>query len=241
MKNTLLLSLYCVVVSHNLLGQSDTYYKKPDSLQIKNRFDYERGVPSRQFIKVGVALPILRQNSFRGFYQTIAFNALIEQKVGRFSFLAGLQANVGFASQSRLFQLEMPLDLRYYFPIGKRMRQCGDNCDFYRYYVGVRTQNTIYSRLKYERALGLGYFDIDRYERGQILSQAVNNGLINESFNFFEYGYLQVGGQWKLFERCFLDANAVIPVSSLTYNKWDYTLSSPAFATITFGYRLGNK
>ena len=229
------------MLSQNVAGQYDPHAKKSDSLYTKKPFDYTADTPSNQLIKVGLALPVLRQSSFRGFYQTVAFNALAERKVRGFSFLFGLQGNVGFARGGQLFQLELPLDLRYYFSIGRRMKQRSDTHSFWGYYVGIHTQNVIHSRLKYQRGPGLSYFDIDQYERGQILSRSVNSGLIHESFNFMEYVYPQIGFQCKLFDRCFLDANAVVPVSSLVYNKWEYTLASPPFATITFGYRLREK
>jgi hypothetical protein len=240
-KTTWFLLLCFAITSQHALGQNNIYYGSSDSLTVNKRLAHATDTPSKQLIKVGLALPILRQSSFRGFYKTLALNAFVEQKIGAFSLLSGLQANVGFANGSNLFQLELPFDLRYYFPIGRRMKQRQDKHSFYSYYVGIHTQNNIYTRLKYTQGPGLSYFDIDRYQRGQILSQTVNNGLIHESFNFLQYAHLQIGRQYKPLERYFLDVNIVIPVSALVYNKWDYTLASPAFATVTFGYTLDGK
>ncbi|GAB4035536.1 hypothetical protein [Spirosoma jeollabukense] len=119
-------------------------------------------------VKIGFSLPLLRQASFTGFYHTLALNGLLEKKlVGGLTLLTGLENNYGFNHLTKYYSLENPIDLRYYFPVGRRMRQRMDPHSFFSYYVALHTHNVVFSRLKYVR-FPLAT-ELDRYYKGNLV------------------------------------------------------------------------
>lgn len=238
-----LLTLYMLLwpLSYNLQAQSTPGYwgQSRDTLDSMQQLAFKTPVPiSKQFIKIGLGLPILRQSSFTGYYKTVAFNVVAERKiVGGLSMLIGLENNFGFETRAKLYSLESPIDLRYYFSIGRRMKQRLDPHSFFSYYVSLHTHNVIFSRLKYSRLGTNG--EIDRYKRGELLNQQINYGLIKESLNLLGFAYFQLGVQHRIFNKSFFDINVVLPAPFLVYNKWDYSISSPALVNITFGQNIG--
>ena len=189
----------------------------------------------KQLIKAGVGLPLLRQSTFTPYWLAVGLNAAIERKLSTgLAIVGGLESNYSFSQQLRLYSLEMPVGLRYYFSVGKRMRQRADRHSFFSHYVGFQTHNVLLANLQYAndpRPLP----ELRNYYRGQFLKQTVNVGVINEPFNLLQHAYFQLGSQFRVSPSSYLDVNVVVPVPWLIYHKFDNTLSTPSLINVSYG------
>ena len=189
----------------------------------------------KQLIKAGVGLPLLRQSTFTRYWLTAGVNATIERKLNNgLTLIGGLESNYGFSQDMTLYSLEMPVGLRYYFSIGKRMRQRADRHSFFSHYVGIQTFNVLWANLQYPND-PRPRLDLRSYRRGQFIGQTVNLGVINEPFNLVQHAYFQVGSQFRLPRNSYLDINVVVPVPFLIYHKFENTLSTPSLINVNYG------
>lgn len=192
---------------------------------------------ARTLVKLGVSLPLLWQSSFTGYYAMLALDATAERKLwAGLALVAGLQMNAGFTLDGRgaqYYSAEIPVALRYYFSLTRRERQRLDRHSFFSHYVALQTHNLLVSNLSYPLQRSL--FDLQRYQRGTIVRTITNSGSVGDRFIWIEYAFLQVGTQHRVFGRYYLDANVVIPVSVLIYNRYEYSLASPPLINLKFG------
>lgn len=204
------------------------------------------GPAAKTLVKVGAALPILRQSSFTGYYAALALEATVEQKLYRgLTVLGGIDNTFGRALDGRgtkFYSLDMPLAVRYYFSLTRRQKQRADRHSFFSPYVAIQTHNVIRSRVDYE---GRVMTDLANYHRGTVSYNNLpvwglpTSGRVGERWNMLEYAYLQVGSQHSVFrQRAYLDVNVAVPVPGLIYNKYEYTLSTPPIVNVKLGYKL---
>ena len=191
----------------------------------------------RQFIKAGVGLPLFQQSSFTLPWKTIGVGVTLERKLKQgLTVVGGLETNFSFGNYVQLYTLELPLGLRYYFPIGKRMKQRADRHSFFSPYVGLQTHNVLFANMRYSNDLGSGLArTAATYYRGQLLTSRTNTGNLNEAFNLLQYGYCLAGAQFRVSTSNYLDVNVALPFPGLVYHKTDYTLASPPYVTIRYG------
>lgn len=189
----------------------------------------------KQLIKAGVSLPLLRQSTFTPYWLAVGLNAAIERKLSNgLVVTGGLESNYSFSQGLRLYSLEMPVGLRYYFSVGKRMRQRADRHSFFSHYVSLQTHNVLLANLQYAND-PRPRSDLRNYYRGQLSTQTVNVGVINEPFNMLQHAYFQLGSQFRVSRSSYLDVNVVVPAPFLIYHKFDYTLSTPSLINISYG------
>ncbi|GAB3934019.1 hypothetical protein [Larkinella terrae] len=220
-----------------------------DTGKLETEFN-QNGLPdptlqkARTLFKVGASLPILRQSSFNGYYAAISLDATVEKKlVGGLTVLAALENTFGLALDGRtthLYSLEMPVALRYYFPLTQRQKQRVDRHSFFSPYVAFQTHNVLFSELTYSRSIS---YDLAREYKGTVNRAETNTfigkGRIGDQFNLLEYAYFQLGSQHQMFKkRGYLDINVLIPSRYLIYNKRDYALASPGIVNVKLGYNL---
>lgn len=186
----------------------------------------------KQLIKSGIGVPLFRQSSVSPSWKTVGFNVTIEQKlITGLSFVGSLDANYGFSRYAQLYNLELPLGLRYYFSLGNRMKNRSDRHSFFSHYIGVETHNVVFANLYYDTPNPR----VEHYYRGQILDHSTNVGNYSEALNFIQYAYLKVGSQFRVARHNYLDINVSLPIPNLVYTKTEYTLSTPALITIKYG------
>lgn len=192
-------------------------------------------VPNRsRLIKAGITLPLFRQSSFAPTWLTVGLQVGIEQKIkSGFALTGRLETNYSFQKDIQLYTVEMPIGVRYYFSFGKRMRQRADRHSFFSPYVAFQTHNVLFANAQYNQ--NRIRYDLMKYYRGEILDHIVNEGEVNESFYFLQYGYLQVGGQLRLGTNKYLDIDATVPIAPLIHHRGNYTLSTPSLVKIRYG------
>ncbi|WP_461127335.1 hypothetical protein [Spirosoma aerophilum] len=187
---------------------------------------------STQLIKTGIGLPLFRQSTISPIWKSVALDVTGERKLNRaLSVIGGLETNFSFSREGQLYSLEMPLGLRYYFSIGKRMKSRADRHDFFSPYIAFQTHNVLFTSLSYDSPKT----NIERYDRGQFLDHRTNVGRLDEAFNMLQYAYFQAGSQFKLPKNRYVDVNFIIPVSKLIYNKTELTLATPAVVNLKYG------
>ncbi|WP_155297313.1 hypothetical protein [Spirosoma aerolatum] len=193
-------------------------------------------VPNRtRLIKAGLTLPLFRQSSFAPTWLTAGLQVGMEQKMkSGFALVGRLETNYSFQKGIQLYTVEMPLGVRYYFSVGRHMRQRADRHSFFSHYVAFQTHNVLFANAQYNQGYRIRY-DLMKYSRGQMLDHIVNEGEVNESFYFLQYGYFQVGSQLQLGVNKYLDIDATIPISPLIHHRGSYTLSTPSLVTIRYG------
>ncbi|QIP15357.1 hypothetical protein G8759_23380 [Spirosoma aureum] len=186
---------------------------------------------SKQLIKTGLNLPFFRQSSVSAPWKSVGVEAAIEHKIKPdISLLGALEMNYGFGNRAWLYSVDLPISVRYYFSIGRKMKKRVDPHGFFRHYVAIRAENSLFSNLLYND----NPFT-EKYYRGQFVNYRTNVSKYNEAFNLFQYAYVQVGSQFKIKTNKYLDINAVVPITALIYNKLEYTLATPAYVTIKYG------
>lgn len=187
----------------------------------------------RQLTKGGLNLPLLQQSSVNPSWLTVGINVTREHKLNRaLALVGGLETNFSFASGARLYSLEVPVGLRYYFSLGQRMKKRADRHSFFSHYVALQTHNVLFANLRYDNESGR-YSRMPYYDRGKFSNQVTNVGNYEEAFNLLEYAYFQIGSQVKLGLSNYLDINVALPISLLT--KTEYTLITPALVTLKYG------
>ncbi|MVM33532.1 hypothetical protein GO755_26075 [Spirosoma sp. HMF4905] len=190
---------------------------------------------STRLIKAGLNVPLFRQSTFTPNWITAGLDVTAEQKITNGLTLVGsLESNYSFRRGLQLYTLEMPLGLRYYFSIGKRMRQRADRHSFFSHYIGFQTYNVLFTNLHSDNSPQYRS-SLERYYRGQLVRYNTNEGILNESFNMMQNAYFQVGTQLQLGHSKYLDINAVVPIPGIIYHKTDYTISTPAYVNIKYG------
>ena len=209
--------------------------------QLKQTFsiDDSVGTPTkpvpfiRQLTKGGLNLPLLQQSSVTPSWLTIGVNLTREYKLNRaLALVGGIETNFSFSSGARLYSLEVPVGLRYYFSLGQRMKKRADRHSFFSHYVAFQTHNVLFANLRYDNESGR-YHMMSNYYRGKFLNRVTNVGNYEEAFNMLEYAYFQIGSQIKLGRSNYLDVNVALPISLLT--KTEYTLITPALLTLKYG------
>lgn len=200
----------------------------PDSIQQL----YFPVTKARQLIKAGIGLPLFRQSSVSPPFKTVALDVIMERKIKRgFSVVGGLETHYCFGQYAQLYTIELPLGLRYYFSLGKRMRSRPDPHGFFSYYIALQTHNALFSSLFYNTLNP----SVQRYYRGRTLAYDTNVGKYDEAFNMMQHAYLQVGSQFRLPRSTYLDVNVVVPLNQLVYTKNELTLAVPAYVNIKYG------
>lgn len=226
----LLLTVLCLaaLLSSPAVAQRKTYSVTQDTLSRQ----YVPVPTLNRLIKAGVGLPLFRQSSASPPWKTLGFNLTVEQKILHgLTVVGSVETNYGFSRYAQLYTVEVPIGLRYYFSVGKRMTKRADRHSFFSHYVGFETHNVAFANLYYDTPNP----QVQRYYRGQILDHDTNVGNYSESLNLLEYAYFRAGSQLRVARHNFLDINVAIPVSSLVYNKAEYTLTTPALVTIKYG------
>ncbi|GAB4036179.1 hypothetical protein [Spirosoma gilvum] len=191
--------------------------------------------PTKQLIKVGLVLPIFRQSSVAvsSIWKTLGVDVTLEQKLNqRLALNGGLEMSYSFSGYAQLYSIDLPIGFRYYFPIGKRMKNRFDPHSFFSPYVSFQTHNSLYSSLLYNPPYKSSAHN---YYRGNLLDHPTNSGKYDESFNMVQYAYFQIGSQLKITKANYLDVNIIVPIPALTYHKTDFTLSSPSLINIRYG------
>ncbi|RYZ47220.1 MAG: hypothetical protein EOP49_22005 [Sphingobacteriales bacterium] len=226
--------LIFILATSTVYSQPTVYTENPtsppNSVQSANPH-FQR---MRTLLKVGGTLPLLRQSSFNGYYAAVALDVTVERKlVHGLTVVAGLENAFGLSMRSRntkLYSLEIPLGLRYYFSLTPRQKQRADRHSFFSPYVAFQTHNVLFSRV----------MKPSRLEPYSYLPHRRNNDEpVGKRFDLLEYAYLQVGSQHQLFrKKGYLDVNLAIPVPALNYNKHDYTVATPALINIKLGFNL---
>ena len=187
---------------------------------------------ARQLIKAGIGLPLFRQSSVSPPFKTVALDATIERKlINGLSVVGGLETQYCFSQYAQLYTIELPLGLRYYFSLGKRMSNRPDPHGFFSYYIAIQTHNALFSSLFYDTPNP----GVQRYYRGRSLAYDTNGGKYDEAFNMMQHAYVQVGSQFRLHKGTYLDVNVVVPVNQLVYTKSELTLATPAYINIKYG------
>lgn len=185
-----------------------------------------------RLIKAGLGLPIYRASSVSPVFFDVAADVTVEQKIHKnISVVSGLENHYLFSRYAQLYSLELPIGLRYYFSIGRKMKKRAELNSFFRHYIAFQTYNVLFADLTYE----LPNPSVQRYYRGQQLDHFTNGGKYQEGFNMLQLAYFQIGTQLKMSKTNYLDMNVVIPVAPLVYNKSELTLAVPAYVTIKYG------
>ncbi|AUD01522.1 hypothetical protein [Spirosoma pollinicola] len=209
-------------------AQETVYSLIPDSTQA-------RVAPvsrARQLVKAGIGLPLFRQSSVSPPFKTLGLDVTLERKIASgLAVVVGLETQYSFSQYAQLYTVELPIGLRYYFSVGKKMKQRNDPHGFFSYYVSLQTHNALFSSLFYDTPNP----NVQRYHRGQILDHDTNVGKYDEAFNMMQHAYFQIGSQFKLSGNAYLDINAALPIRKLVYTKSDYTLATPAYINIKYG------
>ena len=188
--------------------------------------------PAKRLIKAGINLPLFRQSSISSIWKSVGMNISVEQKISNHAAILGaLETNYGFSKQAQLYMIELPVELRYYFSIGKKMKERADPRSFFRHYVSLRTYNALFSSIYFTDRTGINR----RYYRGQFLDHITNTGKYDEAFNLLQNAYFQIGSQFQIKRNHYLDVNVVVPFSVLIYNKQELTLATPAVFTVKYG------
>jgi|GEM_PF-3551589 len=188
-----------------------------------------------RLIKTGVNLPLYRESSVSVPWKSVGMDIIVEQKVTRdVSVLGGIETNYGFNRNKQLYTIELPIEVRYYFSIGKKMKKRVDPHSMFRYYLAYHTYNALFSSYYY-KAPDLA----ELYYRGNFVGYRTNIGKYNEAFNFLLNAYFQLGYQLKIKSGNYLDVNGVIPITALIYNKQESSLAFPAYVTIKYGLFWG--
>lgn len=209
-------------------SQDQTFSATPDSVQ----YQYNPVAKARQLVKAGVGLPLFRQSSVSPVFKTVALDVTMEHKIKNgLSIIGGLETHYCFSQYAQLYTIELPIGLRYYFSLGKRMRNRPDPHGFFSYYIALQTHNALFSSLFYDTPNP----GVQRYYRGRRLDYDTNVGKYDEAFNMMQHAYFQVGSQFKLSKSSYLDVNVVVPVAQLVYTKNDLALATPAYVTIKYG------
>jgi hypothetical protein len=192
---------------------------------------YRPVTDSKSVLKAGVGLPLFRHSSVSSTWKTIGLDATYEYKIGNaISLLGSLEMNYGFGMRAWLYTIELPIGMRYYFSIGKKMKNRINTNSMFRYYVSLRTENALFSNLYYDD----NPYN-EKYYRGTFVSYRTNVSKYNEAFNLMQYAYFQLGSQFKIKTTNYLDVNVIIPVSALIYHKQEFTLADPALISIKYG------
>jgi len=202
----------------------DSYFLQ--ELPQNKRFNVQR------IIKAGISLPLLKQSSFTPLWYTGGINATMERKIkGGLGILVSAEANYGFSKGARLFTIETPVALRYYFSLGKTMRKRLDKHSFFSHYVALQTHNVFISNLHYDPVGPL--VDIQRYERGKITNTINNSGVYNDAYDLMQFVNLQLGSQFRIGRDKFLDINVLLPIP--VYYKYNYVIATPALLNVKYG------
>ncbi|GAB3785791.1 hypothetical protein GCM10028818_48030 [Spirosoma horti] len=209
-------------------AQDQSVSAPSDSVQ----YPYNPIAKAQQLIKAGVGLPLFRQSSVSPPFKTVALDVTVEHKIKNgLSLIGGLETHYCFSQYAQLYTIELPLGLRYYFSLGKRMRNRPDPHSFFSYYIALQTHNALFSSLFYDTPNP----GAQRYYRGRSLSYDTNVGKYDEAFNMMQHAYIQVGSQFRLPKSTYLDVNVVVPVAQLVYTKYELTLATPAYINIKYG------
>ncbi|GAB3028893.1 hypothetical protein [Spirosoma pulveris] len=161
MKRLLLLFVILITCSF-VQAQGRIYDIAFDSVQ----YQYGRSFKAKQLIKAGVGLPLFQQSSVSPTWKTFALDITAEHKINKaVSIIGGLETQYNFSQYAQLYNLNMPLGLRYYFSLGKRMKKRDDSHSFFSYYIAVQTNNSLFSSLYYDTPNPA----VERYYRGQFL------------------------------------------------------------------------
>lgn len=209
-------------------AQSRVYDVTLDSVQ----HQYVQDSKAKKLIKAGIGLPLFQQSSVSPTWKTFALDITAEHKINKaISVIGGLETQYSFSQYAQLYNLDMPLGLRYYFSLGKKMKKRDDPHNFFSYYIAVQTHNTLFSSLYYDTPNPA----VQRYYRGQFLDHTTNVGKYNEALNFIQHAYFQFGSQFRMSKNNYLDINTFIPIPSLIYHKTDLTLSTPPVINVKYG------
>lgn len=213
---------------HQVAGQHKVSSLSGDTVQAT----YPHMQRASRLIKAGIGLPIYRASSVSPVFFDVAADVTMEQKIHKnISVVGGLESHYLFSRYAQLYSLELPIGLRYYFSIGKKMKKRAELNSFFRHYIALQTYNVLFADLTYE----LPNPSVQRYYRGQQLDHFTNGGKYQEGFNMLQLAYLQIGTQLKMSKTNYLDMNVVIPISPLVYTKNELTLAVPAYVTIKYG------
>jgi len=227
----------CLLIPLLTWGQQRVDYLLRSANQIKDTAQSLPVAAVKRLVKAGVGLPLFRQSSLTPTWKAIGVDITLEHKLTKWlTFSGGLETNISFGRGTQLYSLEMPIGLRYYFSLGKRMKQRVDKHNFFSPYVGLQTHNVLFANLRYNNESGTGPGQSAAYyHRGQFVSERTNVGNLNEGFNLLQHGYLVVGSQFRTSVTNYLDVNVVVPAAFLIYHKTDYTLSTPSILTVKYG------
>lgn len=219
------------LANYQVVGQDRVHSLSEDTIQST----YPSTHRSNQIIKAGIGLPIYRTSGVSPVLIDIAVDVTVEQKLNKnISLIGGLESHYLFSRYAQLYNLELPIGLRYYFSIGKKMKSRADKSSFFRHYVAFQTYNVLFADLTYD----LPNPGVQRYYRGRQLDYFTNGGKYQEGLNMLQLAYFEVGTQMKIAKTNYLDVNVVIPISRLVYNKSELTLAVPAYVTIKYGLVL---
>jgi hypothetical protein len=187
----------------------------------------------KTLIKAGVGLPLFQKSGFVLGWFTTGFDALTEHKIkGGLTVMAGAEVNLSFTQGAQLYAVNMPLGLRYYFSIGKRMKRRADRHSFFSHYVSLNSQNALLSNVLYSTDMSSSTA-LQYYSRSQRVTQITNTGVFTEWFSLAQFVYFRVGSQVALPKDKYLDVSVAVPLS--LYRKSDYSLITPAYITIKYG------
>jgi hypothetical protein len=189
----------------------------------------------KKLTKAGVGLPLFQQSGFVSSWITTGFDAITEHKIkGGLAVVAGAEVNLSFTKGAQLYAVNMPIGLRYYFSVGKRMKQRADRHSFFSHYVSLNSQNALISNVLYSTDVSSGGVTaLQYYSQNQRVTQITNTGVFTEWFNFAQFVYFRVGSQVALPKDKYLDVSVAVPFS--LYRKSDYSLITPPYITIKYG------
>lgn len=148
--------------TRQVTGQDKGYSISTDTIQLT----YTPAYKNNQTIKAGIGLPLLRRSSVSPTFIGVAIDVAGERTINRnVSVVGGLESHYLFSRYAQLYSLELPLGLRYYFSVGKKMKRQANAASFFRHYIAFQTHSVLFADLTYN----LPNPGVERYYRGQRL------------------------------------------------------------------------